>query len=84
MTARAVDDKIGPVLAEMPPGADKIKTTLVVGSSKLTLTQDVGQHTLHGKAEVAQTEKGAKSEKECRCTRLRGQGIQLWMLIGDA
>ena len=82
MTARAVDDKIGPVPAVMPV-ADQTKTTFVVGSSKPTTTQDVRQHTLYGKSEGAQKEKGAKSEKECKCTRLRGQGIQLWVLIGD-
>ncbi|KUJ06220.1 valyl-tRNA synthetase [Mollisia scopiformis] len=69
--ATQVDDKIGPVPAEMPPVADKTKTTLVVGSSKPTPTQDVGQHTLHGKAEGAQTEKGAKSEKECSGERTK-------------
>ena len=83
MATRAVDDKIDPVSAELPPVADKTKTTLVVGSSKPTPTQDVGQHTLHGKAEGAQREKGAKSEKECRCTDCRSR-IQLWILIGDA
>ncbi|KAH6714393.1 valyl-tRNA synthetase [Leptodontidium sp. MPI-SDFR-AT-0119] len=73
MTARAVDDKIGPVPAELPPVAEKTITTLVVGSSNPTPTQDVGQHTLHGKAEGAQAEKGAKSEKELERERKKAE-----------
>ncbi|KAG9243680.1 tRNA synthetases class I-domain-containing protein [Calycina marina] len=73
MTARSVDDNIDPVSAELPPVAEKTKTTLVVGSSKPTPTQDVGQHTLHGKAEGAQREKGAKSEKELERERKKAE-----------
>ncbi|KAH9205520.1 valyl-tRNA synthetase-like protein [Leptodontidium sp. 2 PMI_412] len=73
MTARAVDDKIGPVPAELPPVAEQTNTILDVGSSNPTPTQDVGQHTLHGKAEGAQAEKGAKSEKELERGRKKAE-----------
>jgi hypothetical protein len=86
-TARAVGERTGPVSAKPPPVADETKAAIAASSNNPTTTQDLGQHAPNGKAEGAQTEQGAKlakSEKECRCTRLWSEGIQLWVLIGSA
>ncbi|TAQ84871.1 hypothetical protein B7494_g6813 [Chlorociboria aeruginascens] len=53
------DPRLVQFLQRCLPLADKAKTALVVGSSKPTPTQDIRQHTLHGKAEGAQTEKAS-------------------------